>query len=171
MSTSFSDWLPVIALVVTAAVVIWFGVIRYGRRSGALAASMVAASLNVVCAVGHVGLGGGHLSGVLAKALRGGGFDGAGAFKYDFHFYSLILLGLALSVPGLLCLLQVRALTRGEAHAWKITVGLALALLTVNGLLIPASAGFSVLLASLAGGNLLGLAAARRLAAPRHELT
>src|SRR3970282_1004141 len=115
---------------------------------------LVVAAVNVVCGLGNFLLGGAHLVAVLGRALGGQGSVGADSFSYDFRFYSLVLVGLLILLPGFLCLRHARGLTQGEASAYRHARRATLWLLGVNLPLIPIQ-GFAVLLSVLSGLNLL----------------
>lgn len=136
-------------------------VFLYGRRRQAPVALLVVAGADVFCGLGNALLGGAHLFGVIARALASRNSLGASAFTYDFRFYSLVLLGLLIAVPGFLCLVHARGLTRGDASARQDALWLTVWLLALNGPLIPLQ-GFAVLLSGLALLNLTALAVSRR---------
>ncbi len=146
-----------------AAGVLWasYFVFFYGRRLQAPAALLVVAWADVFCGLGNALLGGAHLFGVITRALGAKSFSEASVFTYDFRFYSLVLLGLLIAVPGFLCLVYAQGLTRGDASARKNTLWLSAWLLAINGPLIPLQ-GFAVLLSGLALLNLIALAVSRR---------
>jgi len=137
-------------------------VFLYGRRRGAPATLLAVAGLDVLCGLGNGLLGGAHLTAVVRRALLGQGFGGAADFTYDFKFYSVVLLGLLIAVPGVVCLVQARGLTRGEPQARKRALWLSGWLLAISGPLIPLQ-GFAILLSGLSLVNLIGLAASRKL--------
>ena len=151
----------IVLLAVCVAALVWAyrRVISYGRSRQAPAALLAVGSLAALCGLANGLLGGAHLMAVFGRALQGKGALGAPAFRYDFAFRSLVLVGMAVSIPGFLCLSQARGLVRGEASAAKIAFGLSLWLLAVNALLWRA---FAPLLALLALVNLIGLLATRK---------
>lgn len=102
-----------------------------------------------------------HLIAVLGRAGSGRGFGGDALFTYDFRFYSLLLLGIVIIVPGLVCLRLARRLTEGDMSAWTSALWASGALLLINGPLMPLQ-GFATGLALFAGINLIALWTARR---------
>lgn len=112
---------------------------------------LVVAALDALCGLANLLLGLGHLQGVVRKA-----FGGPEPFSYNFHFYSVVLVGVLLTAPGLVCLWQVRGLARGEWRAWKRALGASLAVLAVNAPLVPFN-DFPAVLMSFAGVNLIAL--------------
>ncbi len=127
-----------------------------GWRRRAPIPLLLVAAVNVVCGLGNLLLGGAHLVVVLSRALAGHGFSGAEVFAYDFRFYSLVLVGLLILLPGFLCLRHARGLTQGEASAYRQARRATLWLLAVNLPLIPIQ-GFAGMLSALAGLNLFAL--------------
>ena len=77
-------------------------------------------------------LGSGHLIAVVRRAILRGEL-----FRYDFRFYSLLLVGLLLVVPSVLGLRQVRGLRRGLPEARRRALQLSALVLVVNLPLIP----------------------------------
>jgi len=134
----------------------------YGWRRRAPIPLLLLTAVNVVCGLANLLLGGAHLVAVLRRALAGQGFGGAEVFAYDFRFYSLLLVGLLILLPGFLCLRHARGLTQGEASAYRQARRATLWLLAVNLPLIPIQ-GFAVLLSAFAGANLLALLLSFRL--------
>jgi len=134
-------------------------VILYGRRQQAATSLLVVAGLDALCGLANGLLLGAHLMAVLGRAIQGRGFFGASAFSYDFTFKSLVLVGVAGALPGLLCVAQARGLTRGSRAAWSKAFWWSLWLLGINVFFWRA---FAPLLAFLALLNLIGLVATRR---------
>ena len=108
------------------------------------------------CGAAHVFLGGAHTIAVVGNAVRGRGHGGAAVFAYDFDFLSLVILGLLLVVPGLICLLQLIGIARGRPAAWNRAIWSALILAALDGALLPIQ-GFAVPLVSVAGAALVVL--------------
>ena len=129
---------------------------RLGLRIGV-------AVVDLACGGASVGLGGAHLFAVLSGALAGQGHGGAPRFVYDFHFVSLVGLGLLLVIPGLLCVVHAVGIARGRRGSWNAATRAALLLAVVNGALLPVQ-GFAVLLGALAGLDLAVLLLLRRSA-------
>lgn len=147
-------------LVVVVAALVWAyrHVISYGRRRQAPAPLLTVASLNALCGLANGLLLSAHLAAVLGRAVQGRGFLGAPTFSYDFTFKALVLVGLAIALPGFLCLGQARGLTRGERSAWSNAFWWSLWLLGINAFFWRA---FAPLLALLALINLMGLVTTR----------
>ncbi|MBI2956075.1 MAG: hypothetical protein HYY26_02060 [Acidobacteria bacterium] len=149
-----------------AAALIWGfrHVILYGREHHASPVLLVVAGLDALCGLANGLLLTAHLAAVLGRAMQGRGFFGAPAFSYDFTFKALVLVGVAIALPGFLCLAQARGLTRGARSAWSNAFWWSLWLLGINAFFWRA---FAPLLALLAFLNLIGLVAARhRFRAP-----
>lgn len=148
-------------LVAVAAALVWAyrHVIRYGRERQAPRALLIVAGLDALCGLANSLLLSAHLAAVLGRAVQGRGFFGASTFSYDFTFKALVLVGLAIALPGFLCLAQARGLTRGERSAWSNALWWSLWLLGINAFFWRA---FAPLLALLALINLIGLVAARK---------
>jgi hypothetical protein len=117
---------------------------------GRLAIRIAVVVVVIACGAAHLILGGAHLVAVLSQAASGRGHGGAALFTYDFHFVSLVLLGLVLVVPGVVCLTQVLGLARGRPAAWTRATWSALVLTAINGALLPIQ-GFAVPLVAVAG--------------------
>jgi len=133
-------------------------VVLYGRRQHAPTPLLVVAGLDALCGLANGLLLSVHLAAVLGRAMQGRGFFGAPTFSYDFTFKSLVLVGVAIAVPGFLCLAQARGLTRGARAAWSNAFWLSLWLLGINVFFWRAAAPLLALLALL---NLIGLVAIR----------
>lgn len=132
-----------------------------GWRRKVPAGLIVVGTLALVCGLMNFALAGLHAGAVIGRALRGRGTGGAEVFTYDFRFYSLVLLGVVIAIPGFLCLVSARGITKGSAQAWKKAVWSSVALLAVNVPLMPLQ-GFAVGLACIALVNLIGLTASRK---------
>lgn len=133
-------------------------VILYGRRQHAPTPLLVVAGLDALCGLANGLLLSAHLVAVLGRAMQGRGFFGAPTFFYDFTFKALVLVGLAIALPGFLCLAQARGLTHGVRSAWSNAFWWSLWLLGINAFFWRA---FAPLLALLAVLNLIGLVATR----------
>ena len=139
-------------------------VILYGRRRHAPTPLLVVAGLDALCGLANGLLLSTHLAAVLGRAIQGRGFFGALSFSYDFTFKALVLVGLAIALPGFLCLAQARGLIHGARSAWSNAFWWSLWLLGINAFFWRA---FAPLLALLALLNLIGLVASRgRFRAP-----
>lgn len=86
----------------------------------------------------------------------------AGKGDYDFHFYSLLLLGVLLLVGGFLGAVTSYSLASGKRTYWRASLTVWLAILIINLPLVPLQ-GFAVLLSVLATIGVLLLAGTRRL--------
>jgi len=158
--TRFLDFDTVLIVAVLAVLGLTYrGVIRYGRDRRAPVALLVVAGLNALSGLASGMLGSGHLVAVTGRALRGQGLRGAEKFAFDFTFYSLILVGVVVALPGFICLLHSRALTRGDPAAWQKAAGWSGWLFVVNA---PLFGDFAPLLAIFALLNLTGLLACRK---------
>ena len=157
---SFLDGLLSVAVLTGVGWILWLILID-GRRRQVPSTLLVVSGLDAICGLASSLLGGAHFFAVMARALRGVGIQGAVAFSYDFRFYALLMLGLLLAVPGILCLRSARSLTKGEPAAWKNAFWSSVVLMVVNGLLIPIQR-FAILLGGLALLNTVVLAASRQ---------
>ena len=81
-----------------------------------------------------------HLAAVVGRAISGKGFGGEAYFAYDFRFYSLLLLGVVIIIPGLVFVMHARRLTDGDRTAWHRTLWACGALLLINVPLVPIQA-------------------------------
>jgi hypothetical protein len=141
---------------------LWLSVVLFrGWRQEAGIAVLAAAGMTGLCGLSNALLGGAHLVVVLARALSGQGFGGKDSFTYDFHFYSIVMVGILLILPGLHCLHHAHGLVRGRAAAWRGAFWASLVLLCVNLPMVPFQ-GFAGLLTPLAAASLVGLSLARR---------
>jgi hypothetical protein len=137
---------------------IWLAVDARRRHSHAPLAAVGA--IDLFCGLVIVGLMVLHLSAVIGLAVSGRGFGGATSFTYDFRFYSLLMLGVVIIIPGLVFVLHARRLTEGDAEAWTRALWASGVLLLINIPLLPIQlfALDHVLLATI---NLVSLLAAR----------
>jgi len=81
---------------------------------------------------GNVIVGIAHLIAVTVRATSAGD-----SFVYDFRVYSLWMLGVLITIPGLVCLRLARPLARGAAPAWSAAFWSCLFALGVTVPLIP----------------------------------
>jgi hypothetical protein len=132
-----------------------------GRRKHVPGTLLVVSGLNAICGLASSLLGGAHFFAVMGRALRGAGLQGAPDFSYNFRFYSLVMLGILLAVPGILCLRSASGLTKGEPAAWKNALWSSIVLMVVNGPLIPIQR-FAILLGGLALLNAVVLVTSRQ---------
>jgi hypothetical protein len=131
---------------------------RRRRAPGPLAA---VGAIDLFCGLVILGLMALHLAAVVGRAVSGQGFGGDARFAYDFRFYSLLLLGVVIIIPGLVFALQARSLTEGDAGAWKRALWASGVLLLINVPLVPIQA-FALDPALLATINIVALWAGRK---------
>jgi hypothetical protein len=96
--------------------------------------------INLFCGLLTLGLMVLHLAAVVGRAISGKGFGGETYFAYDFRFYSLLLLGAVIIIPGLVFVMHARRLTDGDRTAWNRTLWACGALLLINVPLVPIQA-------------------------------
>src|SRR5438067_1852106 len=111
--------------------ILWLTLID-GRRRQIPVILLLACGIDAVCGLASLLLGGAHFYGVVGRALRGVMHHGPPDFTYNFRFYSLVMLGLLLVVPGFLCLTSASGLTKSESVAWKIAFWSSVVLVVVN---------------------------------------
>jgi len=133
---------------------------RARRRAGHWPA-VTAGAVTLFCGALTAGMIALHLAAILGGALAGKGHGGAPSFVYDFDFYALVLLGVVILVPALVCVAQAPRLTTGDPHAWRRAGWSNLALVAVNAPLAPIQ-GSAYLLGGLALVGLVALWLARR---------
>ncbi len=136
---------------------IWFAIAA--RRRRCLNALTVVGTISFFNGVLIAALGVGHLIAVVGRAFSGAGSGPGGAFTYDFRFYALVQLGMLLLAGGVACLSPAGGLTRGEPHAWWVTLWATVALLAINLPLIPVQ---GLALSPFVLVNLIALMATRR---------
>ena len=117
-----------------------------GWRETALGLRAVAAVV-LLSAGATAGLGGAHLVVVIGQLV---------GRAYDFRGYALVLLGVVLVVPALVCVLAAPGLVRGERRAWRAAMLGFAALAMVNVPLMPLQ-GFAIALSAAAALGLLVL--------------
>ena len=117
-------------------------------------------AIDLFCGLVIVGLMALHLAAVVGRAVSGQGFGGEAHFAYDFRFYSLLLLGVVIIIPGLVFVTYARRLTEGDAEAWKHALWASGVLLLINIPLVQIQA-FALDPALLATINLVSLWAGR----------
>ena len=88
------------------------------QRRLAPARFVTAGATTFLCGLLSTGFISIHLVSVIGRAAEGKGFGGEAAFAYDFRFYSLILLGVVVFVPAVICVMNARKLTTGDPDAW-----------------------------------------------------
>jgi hypothetical protein len=102
-----------------------------------------------------------HLTAVVGRAASGKGFGGAERFVYDFRFFSLLLLGVVVIIPGLVFVMDARRLTEGDPRAWKRAMWAGGVLLLINIPLVNLDA-IALDPALLAAINIISLWAGRK---------
>jgi len=147
---------------VAGAGLVWIfgGVLLYGWRRKSPPLILAVAGISSLCGLGNALLGSAHLAVVLARAAAGRGFAGSETFAYGFHFYSLVLVGVLLVLPGCLCLYHARGVVRLEPAARSGALRSSLVLLAVNLPMMPFQP-FAILLSVLAGASAAALALTR----------
>jgi hypothetical protein len=118
-------------------------------------------AIDLFCGLVILVLMGLHLAAVIGRAVSGLGFGGAARFAYDFRFYSLLLLGVVIIIPGLVFVTHARRLTEGDPEAWKHALWAGGVLLLINIPLVHIQA-FALDPALLATINLVSLWAGRK---------
>jgi hypothetical protein len=122
-------------------------------RTVALPRRMLVAVV-ALCAAVTAALGGAHLV-VVVIQLSGK--------AYDFRAYSLLLLGVVLVLPAIVCGATIPGLLRGERRARRGALAAFLWLLAINAALIPLQ-GFAILLTLAATVGIAALLAISRTA-------
>jgi hypothetical protein len=130
------------------------------RRRRVCAALALAGAVDIVCGLIALGLATAHLTAILGLAVMRA-LGAAVGPAYTLRFYSLLLLGMAVAVPGFLCAASAQRLTERRAGAWRQACWATLWLLAVNVPLIPLN-GFGTFLSVFALANLISLGAVRR---------
>ena len=97
------------------------------RRRGARGGAIVMGVVDLVSGLLNAILISIDLVAVLRRALR------VEPFVYDFRFVSLILVGLFIAVPGLVCAWAARGIALGDGTAWWRALWATLVLMAVNG--------------------------------------
>jgi hypothetical protein len=131
------------------------------RRRAAPWPAVAAGAVTLFCGALTAGLAALHLAAILGRALADKGHGGAPGFAYDFGFYSLVLVGVVILVPALVCVAQAPRLTAGDPRAWRRAAWANLVLVAVNAPLAPIQ-DFAYLLGGLAVVDLVVLLLARR---------
>ena len=148
-----------IAFLAAIGAAIWLGIdARRHRASQQLAAVGAIDLFSGLLTLGLMAL---HLTAVVGRAASGKGFGGEERFVYDFRFFSLLLLGVVVIIPGLVFVMDARRLTEGDPRAWKraIWAGGVLLLLNIPLVNLDAIALDPALLATI---NLISLWAGRK---------
>jgi len=144
-----------LVLLITAIVTIRF--VFATRRRRVPAALALAGAVDIVCGLIALGLATAHLIAIVGLAvIRALATPPVPA--YTLRFYSLLLLGMAVVVPGFLCVASAKQLTEGQARGWRRASWATLWLLAVTVPLIPLN-GFGTFLTAFAFANLLSLGA------------
>ena len=85
-----------------------------------------------------------HVGTIVTRAFQGKGVGDESQFHYNFRFYSLMLLGFAIVLPSITCVVHVRRLTEGNRCSWQTVVKSHLMLLAIALPLFPIQRGFSI---------------------------
>jgi len=85
-----------------------------------------------------------HVGTIVTRAFLGKGVGDEAEFHYNFRFYSLMLLGFAIALPSITCVVHARKLTEGNRQSWQTVLKSQLILLTVALPLFPIQRGFSI---------------------------
>jgi len=152
--------LELAGLVIMVALAVWMFV-RAKRRSAPFL-SALCGSFNLLTNLIITAFIVAHLVAVCRNALAGRGLGGAEAFVYDFHFYSLILVGAVILVPALVGLRHSWRLALGNRASWNAVVRSNVVLLAVNLPLAPLQ-GFAVGFSAFIAVNLVLLLAGRKV--------
>jgi len=136
---------------------VWFAADARRRRAPAPRAG----AIDLCCGLLTLGFMTLHLAAVVGHILTGRGFGSEARFAYDFQFFWLILLGVVISLPGLVFVMQARRITAGDVTAWKRALWASGALLVLSVPLVPRDA-IALNTALLATINLVSLWAARK---------
>ena len=113
--------------------------------------------------IGTLGLS--HLVAVITGAINRGHQH---QFVYNFHFYSVVLLGVLLITVGIMATIEAARLARGNRAAWRASLSVWTAILAINLPLVPLQ-GFAVLFSVLAALEIV--ISWRHAAAVRCEVT
>lgn len=148
--SAFHNRATVVALVIAALWWTW----RARRRAGTWT-DLVATGLAFFFGLAIVLLMLVHLATIVALRL-----SASTPFHYDFRFYSLVLTGVAILLPGLVLLRAASGLAVGDADARRWAWRAVLALLALNLPLIPLQ-GFALGFSGGAGATALALVGAR----------
>jgi hypothetical protein len=135
--------------------------LRRQMPGSARKALVACAAGQLFCALLMLGLAALHTAAVLLLAIRRLTGSAGTPFEYNFHLYSVLLLGAVLLGLSIHCLRAAPGLARGDPGSWHKAVRGHAGLLGVNLPLIPIQA-FAVAFAVLSGVSLLLLAVARR---------
>ena len=146
-----------IGLLAAIGTAVWFAADARRRRAPAPRAG----AIDLCCGLLTVGFMALHLAAVVGHIFSGKGFGGEARFAYDFRFFWLILLGVVISIPGLVFVIQARRLTDGDVTAWKRVLWASGALLALSVPLVYRDA-IALNTALLATINLVSLGAGRK---------
>jgi hypothetical protein len=136
---------PVLMLLTVAGITIAF--MRRAHRNGNSGTFVISGAVSLTSGLVTTFLLAAHLASVWLRVAAGY------ASLADFEQFALLALGVAIFIPGLLCVSLAGALTRGELHAQKRTLA---ASVVVLGLTLPLSAvqPLPAMIAALAAANL-----------------
>src|SRR6185503_13637256 len=104
-----------IALLAAIGAAVWFAIDARHRRAPAPRAG----AIDLCCGLLTLGFMALHLAAVVGHIFTGKGFGREARFAYDFRFFWLLLLGVVISIPGFVFVMQARRLTDGDVTAWK----------------------------------------------------
>ena len=119
---------PVLMLLTVAGITIAF--MRRAHRNGNSGTFVISGAVSLTSGLVTTFLLAAHLASVWLRVAAGY------ASLADFEQFALLALGVAIFVPGLLCVSLAGALTRGELHAQKRTLAAAI---VVSGITAPLS--------------------------------
>jgi len=134
--------------------VVTVGFFFYTKKRGGSAKSAAVGTIDLFAGLVTLTLGALHSGAVIGNALKGKGVGGTATFEYNFRFYALLLVGMILLVPGLLCVLKAWPLARGDAGAWRMPLWSCVVLVAVNAPMIPVQ-DLAQVPGGLAGVNLI----------------
>ena len=161
----FSMIMALLFVLAAIGAAVWLAV--NARRRLAPGRLATVGAVDLFCGLAILGQMALHLASVIGRAVSGRGFGGAARFVYDFRFYSLLLLGVVVIIPGLVFVVHARRLTEGDARAWRhaLWAGGALLLIDIPLIQIDAISLNNVLLATI---NIVSLWASRTQFRPAH---
>jgi len=151
-----------IGLALTATV----GLIWRAHQRGASVALVLAGAADGLCGLVVTIFMLGHTVANLLRPVLKVSYSPAGTrpepnFKYDFHYFSLLLLGAVFLTLGIKLIAAARGLVRGGLAAWRRALRTSLLLMTMAVAVAPLGPGGG-LFAVFTALNLVGLALTRR---------
>jgi hypothetical protein len=159
--------LPAPALILIGlalAATVWL--IWRARQRGTSVALTLAGAMDGLCGLVVTIFMLGHTVANLLRPVMKVSYSPAGTrpepnFKYDFQYFSLLLLGAVFLTLGINLIATARGLVRGEARAWRRALRTSLLLMTMAVAVAPLGPGGG-LFAVFTALNLIGLALTRR---------